>query len=108
MANDNVSDIIIDSVISNGLMILIYMTISVFVEEFFFRAFLVDRIGVILSTIIFALMHIGYNSVFELFGALVLGFVIALFWQKERDFLVIFIGHLCYNLFIIALVLNGV
>ena len=55
------------------------------VEEFFFRAWLQKRVGLIISTIIFALAHAGYGQPLMLIGVTVVSLVIGItFWRTRR------------------------
>jgi membrane protease YdiL (CAAX protease family) len=77
---------------------LIYLFIvRVFFEEWFFRGFLVKRIGVILSSIIFACMHIAYGSIVEIFGAFVLGVLLGRYFQKTNNLWPNYLAHMLYN-----------
>lgn len=64
-----------------ALIILAAMT----VEEFFFRAWLQKRVGLIASTIVFALAHAGYGQPLMLIGVTVVSLVIGVtFWRTKR------------------------
>ena len=64
-----------------GLIVLAAMT----VEEFFFRAWLQKRVGLVISTIIFALAHAGYGQPLMLIGVTVISLVIGItFWKTKR------------------------
>lgn len=55
------------------------------VEEFFFRAWLQKRVGLVVSTIIFALAHAGYGQPMMLIGVTVISLVIGItFWKTKR------------------------
>jgi hypothetical protein len=77
---------------------LLYLfVVRVFLEEWFFRGFLVNKVGVIISSILFACGHILYGSVTEVIGAFVLGVVLARYYQKTNNLWVTFSAHLLYN-----------
>jgi uncharacterized protein len=69
-------------------------------EEILFRAFLVPRIGIILSALIFGILHAGYGSTFGVdmiaaFGfALVAGYV----FKKTRSLYPSILAHMLVNL----------
>ena len=44
------------------------LIVVVFIEEFFFRAFLIPRAGMIPATLIFTFFHYGYGSIAEIIG----------------------------------------
>ena len=95
---------VIGSVLKLPLIVIVYFfVIRVFLEEFFFRAFLVPRLGIVISSVIFSLAHLGYGSIAEAIGAGVLGLVLALFYRKHGKILPNFLAHMIYNLFAISL-----
>lgn len=64
-----------------GLIVLSAMT----VEEFFFRSFLQKRIGLVASTILFALAHFTYGNPMLLIGVTVVSIVISIaFWRTKN------------------------
>jgi uncharacterized protein len=101
---ENVGKILEIEVIQNLGLVIIMMFIGVFVEEFFFRAFLTQELGIWVSSIFFGLMHFAYGSIVEIIGAFLMGLILAYFWKKKKEFFIIYIGHLLYNLFMILLV----
>ncbi|VVC00526.1 CAAX protease self-immunity [uncultured archaeon] len=87
---------------TSGLPVLAYfMVVRIFAEEFFFRAFLVPRIGIICSSALFGISHIGYGSVAEIIGAAVLGAVLAYFYKNERKLVPNYVAHFLYNAIIL-------
>ncbi|MEK6959456.1 MAG: CPBP family intramembrane glutamic endopeptidase [archaeon] len=81
--------------------------IVLFAEEFFFRAFLVPRVGIILSTIVFTAFHIGYGSIAEIIGVFFLGLILAYWFKKNKSLFQNYLGHVIYDAFAIALYLIG-
>jgi len=75
------------------------------IEEFFFRAFLVPRIGPIISTVLFAGAHITYWSIAEIIGVFALGLILAYWYKKNNSLLQNFFGHLLYDFVAIAIYL---
>lgn len=94
---DLVSSFVLGSLSKSFLIYSLLLVLTVFVEEFFFRAFLVDVVGWFFSTLLFAGFHIGYGSVFEVIGAFLLGLILVYTWKKTRNIYVLFFGHLLYN-----------
>ncbi len=84
-----------------------YMTVRVFAEEFFFRAFLVPRTGVIASSIVFGLSHSAYGSTGEVIGAIVLGAILGIAYRENRLLAANFAGHALYNLAAIILFMGA-
>lgn len=78
-------------------------------EEIFFRGFLAQRFGILVSAIGFALSHFSYGSVFEIVGAFAIGLVFAYFYTKKRNLAACMFAHGLYNLISIsaALLLAG-
>lgn len=77
--------------------ILYLFFIRVFLEEWFFRGFLVKKTGVWISSIIFGLAHFSYGSYIEVFGAFVLGLLLAYSYKKNKNLLPNYVAHLLYN-----------
>jgi membrane protease YdiL (CAAX protease family) len=75
--------------------------VRVFSEEVLFRAFLVERVGIIPSTLLFAAVHAGYNSVAEVLGAFVLGLVLAVAYSRTRNIMPVFAAHAGFNMVMI-------
>jgi hypothetical protein len=85
--------------------ILIYLIlVRSSVEEIFFRGFLVNEIGVLFSSVLFSLAHIGYGSVSEVIGSFVLGLILAWNFKKNKNLIPNIIAHVFYNL-ILCLIL---
>ena len=76
----------------------VFVTLILFVEEFFFRAFLIKRIGMFWSTLIFAIMHISYGSIAEVIGVFVLGLILAYWYKKNNSLAQNYIAHVLYDL----------
>jgi len=67
-------------------------------EELFFRALLVPRTGVILSSLFFGAMHFAYGSVVEVAGAALIGIVLAVIFRVAKSITPCLIIHIVYNL----------
>ena len=66
-------------------------------EELFFRAFMVPRAGVIISAIVFGLMHFAYGSVVEVLGALAIGLVLGASFKFTKSAAPCMLAHMIYN-----------
>ncbi|MBD3389829.1 CPBP family intramembrane metalloprotease [Candidatus Micrarchaeota archaeon] len=86
-------------------LVVIAFTLGPFSEELFFRALLVPKVGVPVSSLLFALTHAAYGSVSELVGAFFLGFVLANAYYYLRDPLPCIIAHAIFNLLSVMLIL---
>ncbi len=84
----------VSSIIPLFFLIVILRVIS---EEVFFRGFLVEKIGIVASSGIFALFHIGYGSVAEIIGAFVLGVILAKAFQLNKNLYPNILAHAAYN-----------
>ena len=98
-----VEKVINESVSASPVFFIASMFVVVLAEEFFFRAFLVKRLGVLLSTVAFTLLHIGYGSYAELFGVFFLGLILAYWYKKKNSLLQNYAGHMLYNFFAVAM-----
>ncbi|MBW3670359.1 MAG: CPBP family intramembrane metalloprotease [Acidobacteria bacterium] len=72
-----------------GLIVLSAMT----VEELFFRGWLQKRVGLVASTVVFALSHAGYGQPFMLVGITIISLVIGLTFYYSRRLLPCIIAH---------------
>ena len=75
----------------------VLIILRVISEEIFFRGFLVGKIGVVASSGVFALFHIGYGSVAEIIGAFVLGLILAKAFQLNKNLYPNIFAHAAYN-----------
>lgn len=63
------------------------------VEELFFRGWLQARVGLIASTIVFAISHAGYGQPFMLVGVTIISLVIGITFYYTRRLLPCIIAH---------------
>jgi len=72
--------------------------VAPFNEEILFRGFLVGRIGVILSALVFAAPHyVGYSSVSEFAAALVFGLIAGVVFKRTRSLYPSILAHVLIN-----------
>jgi membrane protease YdiL (CAAX protease family) len=100
---EKVGAIVTNSFSANAIYFIILIFIVLFVEEIFFRAFLIPRIGPMLSTIIFTFFHLGYDSISQTIGVFFLGLILAYWFKKNKSIIQNYFGHLLYDLLAIAL-----
>lgn len=100
---EKVEDYLSEEISNSLIMFLIVMSVVVFVEEFFFRSFLLKKLGFFTSTAIFTFFHIGYGSITEIIGVFFLGLILAYWFKKNKSLIQNYIGHMLYNLLAIAL-----
>lgn len=95
----------IDGIRKISPLFLAYILIArVSTEEIFFRGFLVNRVGVVPSAALFAILHIFYGSIAEVIGAFVLGLILAYCFKKGQNIFPLIVAHLFYNLFALWLI----
>ncbi len=65
-------------------------------EEVLFRGLMVPRIGIVLSALIFGIMHIGYNSTFavEVIAAIIFGLVSGYVYKRTGSLYPAIIAHI--------------
>ncbi len=87
------------------ILIAYFLTLRIIAEEIFFRGFLTKKIGVIPSSIVFAIAHYAYYSTAEIIGAFILGLVLAHQFNKNNDLTSNIWAHSIYNLISILLIM---
>ncbi len=100
---EKVNDFINQEMNQFALGFIIILLVVLFIEELFFRAFLIKKIGIFASTIIFTIFHIGYGSIAQIIGVFFLGLILAYWFKKNKSIVQNYIGHVLYDLFAIAL-----
>lgn len=81
------------------------VVVRVVSEEIFFRGFLVKRIGIFGSALVFGLAHAAYGSAIEIVGAFLLGLALAWAFSRNRNLVPNIFAHMIYNLVILMLIL---
>jgi uncharacterized protein len=71
-------------------------------EEILFRGFLVPRIGIILSAIIFAVLHLSYLSISEFAAALIFGLLAGYVFKRTKSLYPSIIAHILVNLLAVS------
>jgi membrane protease YdiL (CAAX protease family) len=66
-------------------------------EEVFFRGFLTKKTGALVSSILFALIHLSYGSYAEVAGAFILGFIFAKVFQLNKNLYPNIAAHIAFN-----------
>ena len=96
------------NIVFSGMPLYLYLftfIVAPFDEETLFRGFLVPRIGIIGSSLIFAILHFGYGSISELIAAFIFGLIAGYAFKKTRSLYVSILGHALVNFLTIALLL---
>ncbi|MFH0884444.1 MAG: CPBP family intramembrane glutamic endopeptidase [Candidatus Micrarchaeota archaeon] len=87
-----------DKITSLPTLVLLFAVVGApLTEELFFRAFLVPRTGIVISAIVFGLLHFAYGSVVEVLGALVIGLVLGASYKFSKSVAPCMLAHLLYN-----------
>lgn len=82
------------------------------VEELTFRGYLMPRmialfkspaVAIILSSVLFGLLHFGYGTVIQIIGPFFIGFIFALYYYKFRNIKVLIFCHVAWDLMAIYL-----
>jgi membrane protease YdiL (CAAX protease family) len=95
----------IESIVEiSPILLLYFLLVRVFTEEVFFRGFLVNKAGILPSTLLFAVAHALYGSYAEVLGAFLLGLVLATAFKKTQNLLPVIAAHILYNLFALILI----
>ncbi len=67
-------------------------------EELFFRGFLTQKFGILISSIIFALAHFAYGSYTQIIGTFGMGIILAYIYKNTKSILPCILIHFLYNL----------
>ncbi len=80
--------------------------IAPFDEEIFFRGFLVPRLGIVLSALLFGALHyLSYFSLAEFIAALAFGLAAGYAFKKTGSLYTTVIGHMLFDLVNVVLIL---
>ena len=80
-------------------------------EELFFRGYLLPRLAlllknqklaIVLSSILFGLMHLGYGTLVNVVGPIVIGLIFAFQYEKYRNIKIVIICHFLWDLFLLT------
>ncbi len=82
------------------------------VEELTFRGYLIPRlivlvkspaVAILLSSVLFGLLHFGYGTVIQIIGPFFIGFIFALYYYKFRNIKVLIFCHIMWDVMAIYL-----
>lgn len=80
------------------------LVIRISSEEVFFRGFLVPKMGVLGSSVVFALAHSFYGSIGEIIGAFALGLLLSVYFKHSKTILPNIFAHCMYDLVVFSLI----
>jgi membrane protease YdiL (CAAX protease family) len=66
-------------------------------EEILFRGFLVPRVGIIISALVFAALHVGYLSASEFIAAFIFGLMAGYVFKKTKALYPSILAHMLVN-----------
>ena len=75
-------------------------------EELIFRGYLMPRMqlffknnyaSIVISSLLFGLMHIGYGTLFQILGPMVIGLIFAIHYQKFRNIKILIFCHFFWD-----------
>ncbi|MEM3412125.1 MAG: CPBP family intramembrane glutamic endopeptidase [archaeon] len=92
---------------NNAAQILTILCVGSFVEEIFFRGFLLKRIGLVASSFIFAYFHVIYGSLGEVIVAFFAGLILGKIFILRKNIVAPILAHLQFNLLSFALAMLG-
>lgn len=72
-------------------------TIAPIDEEILFRGFLVPRVGIVLSALIFAILHFGYGSIIEVAAAFIFGLIAGYAFKRTKSLYTTITAHALVN-----------
>ena len=94
-------------ILKNSFPLLIFTCLTAGItEELIFRGYLMPRLqlffnnnyaSIIISSILFGLMHIGYGTIMQIIGPVFIGFVFAVHYQKYRNIKILIFCHFFWD-----------
>lgn len=96
---------------NNNLPLILFTSITAGVtEELLFRGYLIPRLeillknnywAIIISSVIFGLIHFDYGTLIQIIGPFFMGIVFALHYQKHKSITIIIICHFLWDLIVL-------
>lgn len=100
---------------SFSLLIFTALTAGV-VEELIFRGYLLPRLqiifkkpfmAIILSSLLFGMVHIGYGTILQVIGPIFIGLVFAIYYSKYRNIKVLILCHFLWDFIALLAQVHG-
>lgn len=99
---NNTSLLVQHNILTAGIFVVL---IAPILEETLFRGILVDKVGVVLSSILFSVIHIGsgdlYSIIYPAIITFIIGSVLGTTYKKTKSLLLVILAHSIYNIFIL-------
>jgi membrane protease YdiL (CAAX protease family) len=96
---------------NNNISLILFASVTAGVtEELIFRGYLIPRLEILLkntnlsiliSSILFGLMHYSYGTLIQIIGPIFIGLVFALHYQKHRSIKIIIMCHFLWDLLVL-------
>ena len=94
----NEADKVREVVSRQGVLALVFaVTLAPIGEELLFRGYLQKRVGIILSSLLFAGLHLGYGSLTEVIAAFSYSIIAGLEFKKTRNIYACIFSHALFN-----------
>ena len=103
----NVKLLEITKILKNNFPLLIFTCITAgATEELIFRGYLMPRLqlffknnyaSIAISSVLFGLMHIGFGTIFQVLGPMMIGFVFAVHYQRFRNIKILIFCHFFWD-----------
>jgi len=124
--SQNITSVILEITSQSWIFIIYLFIVRIAIEEIFFRGFLMKQLqewfsgispgtgaisnnfGVVVSSLLFGAMHFGYSSVIEIFGAFILGIILALAARRNGTIIPNIFAHMLYNALIVGFAVMAV
>ncbi|MBR9707288.1 MAG: CPBP family intramembrane metalloprotease [Candidatus Diapherotrites archaeon] len=87
--------------------IALILIVQVPVEELFFRGFLVNRVGILPSALVFGLAHFSYGSMSEVILAGLAGVVLGIIFSKRKNIFASIISHELLNVMTLVMIYSN-
>jgi membrane protease YdiL (CAAX protease family) len=95
----------------NNISLILFTSITAGItEELFFRGYLIPRLeivlkntylAIVLSSIIFGLIHYSYGTLIQIVGPFFIGLVLAFHYQKYRNIKIVILCHFLWDLLVL-------
>jgi membrane protease YdiL (CAAX protease family) len=95
----------------NNISLILFTSVTAGVtEELIFRGYLIPRLEILLknthlsiliSSILFGLMHYSYGTLIQIIGPIFIGLVFALHYQKYRNIKILIMSHFLWDLLVL-------
>ncbi len=104
------------SIMKNNFPLLIFTCLTAGItEELIFRGYLMPRIAlfydnkystIVISSLLFGLMHIGYGTVLQIVGPTFIGLIFAIHYQKFRNIKILIFCHFFWDFMMLMVASN--